>query len=244
MIRFIILLLFLTVFFALSLIMLPVEWLVGKFNQNAKDRSSLAIVKFAFRVVLSISGVTTTVKGIENIPTDEPVLFIGNHNGFYDIIISYVLMKRTTGFVAKKEMWKVPILRRWMQNLYCLFLDRENMKEGLKTILKGIDYIKEGKSIVIFPEGTRNKGEQDLLPFKAGSFKFAEKTGCKIIPMTQNNTECIFENQAPRLKKTHTIIEFGTPIDINSLSKEDRKNIADYTRNIILETYTRNKQLL
>ena len=244
MIRFIILLLFLFVFFTLSLIMLPIEWLIGKINQNAKDKSSHAIVNAAFRVVLFISGVHTTVIGLENIPKDEPVLFIGNHNGFFDIIISSVLMKRPTGFVAKKEMWKVPILRRWMQNIYCLFLDRENMKEGLKTILKGIDYIKDGKSIVIFPEGTRNKTDEDLLPFKAGSFKFAEKTGCKIIPMTQNNTQCIFENQMPKLRKTHTIIEFGTPIDINSFPKEERKNIASYTQNIILETYRKNKALL
>ena len=112
--------------------------------------------------------------GLENIPDDEPVLFIGNHRGFFDVIISYTYMKRPTGFVAKKEMKKALIIRRWMDNLFCLFLDRENMKEGLKTILKGIDYIKDGKSIVIFPEGTRNKGE-GVQDFHAGSFKFAEK---------------------------------------------------------------------
>lgn len=241
MIRFIILLLFLFIFFTLSLIMLPIEWVIGKISPSAKDKSSLAIVQFAFRVILLISGVKTTIIGLENVPKDEPVLFIGNHNGFYDIIIAYVLMKRPTGFVAKKEMWKVLIMRRWMQNLYCLFLDRENMKEGLKTILKGIDYIKDGKSIFIFPEGTRNKTDGDMLPFKAGSFKFAEKTGCKIIPVTQNHTECIFENQAPKLRRTHTVIEFGTPIDINTFSKEERKNIASYTQNIIRETYKKNK---
>ena len=98
-------------------------------------------------------------------------------------------------------MKKALIIRRWMDNLFCLFLDRKNMKEGLKTILKGIDYIKDGKSIVIFPEGTRNKGE-GVQDFHAGSFKFAEKTGCKIIPMVQTNTDCIFERQFPRLKAT------------------------------------------
>lgn len=245
MLRFIILLLFLFIFFTASLILLPIEWIIGKFNPSAKDKSSLAIVQWAFRQIVRISGVKTTVYGLENIPEDEPVLFIGNHRGFYDIIISYLLMKRPTGFVAKKEMNKIYIMRRWMRNLYCLFLDRENMKEGLKTILLGIDYIKNGKSIVIFPEGTRNKGDSDeLLPFRAGSFKFAEKTGCKIIPMTQNNTEAIFENQAPRLHKAHTIIEFGTPIDLSTISPEDKKNIAAYTRNIIQETYIKNKSLV
>ena len=66
-------------------------------------------------------------------------------------------MKRPTGYVAKKEMNKFLYVRRWMNNIQCLFLDRENMKEGLKTILKGIDNIKNGISVFIFPEGTRNK---------------------------------------------------------------------------------------
>ena len=110
------------------------------------------------------------------------------------------------------------------------------MKEGLKTILKGIDYIKDGKSIVIFPEGTRNKGE-GVQDFHAGSFKFAAKTGCKIIPMVQTNTDCIFERQFPRLKATHTTLAFGKPIDINSFPKEERKKIAAYTHDVIVEMY-------
>ena len=158
MIRSFLVIVFLILFFIFSLIALPVEWVIGKFNPDVKAVSSLRIVQGAFHIILFLAGVHTTVTGLENIPDDEPVLFIGNHRGFFDVIISYTYMKRPTGFVAKKEMKKALIIRRWMDNLFCLFLDRENMKEGLKTILKGIDYIKDGKSIVIFPEGTRNKG--------------------------------------------------------------------------------------
>lgn len=236
MIRSFLVIVFLILFFIFSLIALPVEWVIGKFNPDVKAVSSLRIVQGAFHIILFFAGVHTTVTGLENIPDDEPVLFIGNHRGFFDVIISYTYMKRPTGFVAKKEMKKALIIRRWMDNLFCLFLDRENMKEGLKTILKGIDYIKDGKSIVIFPEGTRNKGE-GVQDFHAGSFKFAEKTGCKIIPMVQTNTDCIFERQFPRLKATHTTLAFGKPIDINSFPKEERKKIAAYTHDVIVEMY-------
>lgn len=150
MIRSFLVIVFLILFFIFSLIALPVEWVIGKFNPDVKAVSSLRIVQGAFHIILFLAGVHTTVTGLENIPDDEPVLFIGNHRGFFDVIISYTYMKRPTGFVAKKEMKKALIIRRWMDNLFCLFLDRENMKEGLKTILKGIDYIKDGKSIVIF----------------------------------------------------------------------------------------------
>ena len=139
MIRLILIVIFAIIIFFASLIMLPVFWLIGKFNQDAKDRGSLRFVQGVFKVVLFLSGVTTTVKGLENLPKDgEAVLFVGNHHGFFDTIISYTYMKPRTGFVAKKEIEKVPLLNIWMKYLYCLFLDRKNMKEGLKTILTGI----------------------------------------------------------------------------------------------------------
>ena len=153
------------------------------------------------------------------------------------------MMPNITGFIAKKEMNKVPIIRVWMRYLYCLLLDRENPKEGLKTILKGIEYLKSGKSIVIFPEGTRNKGD-GVLKFHSGSFKLAEKSNCKIIPMVQNNTENILETHMPFIKHTKTILEFGKPINVASMSKEERRNLPDMTYNIVKDMYEHNKQLV
>lgn len=239
MIRLIFAVLFLIIYCIFSLILIPLEWLIGKFNKRAKDISSLRLIQWFFKGILFISGVKTTVIGYENIPKNEPVLFIGNHRGIFDILITYSRMPGLTGYIAKKEVKKLPIISTWMKMLYCLFLDRDNVKEGLKTILTGIEHIKNGVSIVIFPEGTRNKGE-GLLPFHAGSFKLADKTNCKIIPMVQTNTEAILENHFPKIKAAHTTLEFGRPIDITSFSKEERRNIADYTRNAVLEIYERN----
>ena len=245
MIRLILIVIFAIIIFFASLIMLPVFWLIGKFNQDAKDRGSLRFVQGVFKVVLFLSGVTTTVKGLENLPKDgEAVLFVGNHHGFFDTIISYTYMKPRTGFVAKKEIEKVPLLNIWMKYLYCLFLDRKNMKEGLKTILTGIDYLKAGTSIVIFPEGTRNKSIDGVLPFHAGSFKLAEKSGCLIVPVVQNNTSAIFEDHAPFLKKAHTIIEFCEPLDMSLMSAEDKKNVPEYVHGLILTKYNNNQKLV
>ncbi|MFQ9511776.1 MAG: lysophospholipid acyltransferase family protein, partial [Lachnospiraceae bacterium] len=116
------------------------------------------------------------------------------------------------------------LLSNWMRKLYCLFLDRNDIKAGFKTILTGIDYIKNGISIWIFPEGTRNKdSEASLLPFKEGSLKIAEKSGCPIIPVAMHHTADIFENHFPKIKKTHVTVEFGTPIVLKELEKEERK---------------------
>ena len=245
MIRLILVLLFLLIFFILSIPVFLVEIIIGKFNPRKKEMSSLRIVQFGFRCIRFLSGTSTTVLGYGNIPKDEAVLFVGNHRSFYDVIIAYSMMPNATGFVAKKEIEKVPFLRTWMRFINCLFLDRKDIKEGMKTILKGIDLVKNNNtSIVIFPEGTRNKETEGMLPFHEGSLKIAEKSGCKIVPMVQNNTSWCFEDHFPTIKRNHTVIEFGEPIDISELSKEDRKFLGAYVQKIMLDMYEKNKELV
>ena len=244
MIRFIGVVIFLFLFLILGIPVLGIEWLIGKVSKKTADYQNLRIVQWAFRVILSIAGVKVTVIGEENVP-DEPVLFIGNHRSYFDILVTYSRCKRLTGYVANKEMLSYPLLRDWMKRLYCLFLDRDNMKEGLKTILQAIDYVKQGISICIFPEGTRNTGEElTMLPFHQGSFKIAEKSGCAIVPMSLNNTAEIFENHFPRIKKTHVILEYGKPIYPKELDKDEKKRLAQTCQDIIQETITRNQALL
>ena len=244
MIRIILILFFVILFLMIGIPVLGIEWLIGKVSKKTMDYSSLRLVQWAFRTVLKISGVELTVIGEENVP-DEPVLFIGNHRSYFDIVITYARCKRLTGYIAKKEMLSIPLLSTWMKRLYCLFLDRSNPKEGLKTILQAIDYVKQGISICIFPEGTRNTGEElSMLPFHAGSFKIAEKTGCAIVPMSLNNTADIFEGHFPFVKKTHVILEYGTPIYPKELDKETRKHVGEYCSNIIQETINKNQALV
>lgn len=234
MIRLICIILFLIIFFTLSIPVYLIEWIVGKININVRHRSSRFIIANAFRVCLFISGVKIQSKGKENIPKEEACLFVGNHNGFFDILTSYVTIGKVMGFVAKKEMLKVPFLNVWMYYINCLFLDRTNIRNGLKTILKGADYIKNGISIFIFPEGTRSK-DGKLQPFKEGSMKMAEKADCPIIPVAMTGTAALFENQFPRIKRGTVTVEFGTPIHISELSKEDKKFLGAYTQKKIQE---------
>lgn len=234
--------LFMFIFSIFSLVAYPIEWVLGFISRKAKDKSSLRIVQGAFKCILFIGGIKTRVIGRERIPKDEPVLFVGNHKSYFDIVIAYSLMPNLTGFVAKKELKKVPVISWWMRNLYCLFLDRKDTREGLKTIIQGIEYMKTGVSVVIFPEGTRSETDE-LLPFHEGSLKFAEKTGCKIIPLVQNNTRACFEDNNNRVKRAKTVIEFGEPIDIKTLSKEERKFLGAYVSARIAEIYQKNKSI-
>lgn len=243
MIRFILLAAFVILFLILSMPLMLAEWIIGKFNMDIKNKSSLAIVNWAFRCCLKITGVKVTVLGEEHVPTDKAVLYVGNHRSYFDILLTYVRVPRPTGYVAKKEMEKIPLLSIWMKNLHCLFLDRENIKEGLKTILKGVEKVKSGISICIFPEGTRNKVNDTFLPFHEGSFKIAEKTGCPIVPMAIYNSADIYEDHFPKIRKTRVILEYLEPIYTNELDKEEKKFLGSMVQKRIEDAYFKNKFL-
>lgn len=246
MIRFIIVCICVIGYLILSIPILLAEWVVGKFNPRAKDISSLRIIQTVFRFILKVTGADITIIGHENVPKDQAVLYIGNHRSFFDILLTYVHCPDLTGYVAKKEMAPIPLLSIWMRYLHCLFLDRKDIKEGMKTILTAIEKVKNGISICIFPEGTRNKedDELELLPFHEGSFKIATKSGCPIIPMAISNSAEIFENHFPKIKPCKVVVEYGKPIYPEQLSKEDKKRLGAYTQGIILEMLKKNQELV
>ena len=122
----------------------------GKGNQLSSDRSgSISFYPVDIRCEADCYQ--------ENAAADVPVLYIGNHRSFFDVPITYPRCPIRTGYIAKKEMEKVPLLSTWMKRLHCLFLDRNDLRQGLKTILTAIEKVKSGISICIFPEIHRTK---------------------------------------------------------------------------------------
>ena len=190
-----------------------------------------------------LAGGRATVLGLENIPADHPVLFVGNHRSIFDIILAGSLIKYPVGFVAKKELQGTPITLI-MEEIHCLFLDREDPRQGLKTILTAIDYVKSGISMFIFPEGTRCKVEGTFLPFHAGSFKIATKAKVPIVPVTIVGMGDVFEDHYPRLKWAPVVIEFGKPIETADMDRNAQKDLPDKVKALMEETYKKNSELI
>ncbi|SDB30872.1 lysophospholipid acyltransferase family protein [Eubacterium oxidoreducens] len=236
--------LFAILFLVLAIPVLFIEWLLAKHNQEASDLRCLHFVQWAFRCILKICGVRQTIIGEEYLPTDEAVLFVGNHRSWFDILITYSHMKMRTGYVAKDSIESVPLLKNWMYRLHCLFMSRNDMKAALRCVLKGVDLLKHGISIFIFPEGTRGKGSDHiLLPFHEGSFKMAEKAKCKVIPVAILGTREIFEAHLPYVKPCSVIVEYGKPIDLSELDKETKKHLGTYMQKTIQEMLIKNQSL-
>lgn len=221
-----------------------VTWLIGKASEDAMLKIRYGYVHNALKVVWFLGGGKLTTIGLENIPRDRAVLFVANHRSIFDVIITGMQIPQPTGYVAKIELSKIPLLALQMRAIKCLFLDRENVKQGLKVILEAISYVKSGVSMLIFPEGTRSKKEGEFLEFHQGSFKIATKAKVPIVPVTIVNTGDLLEDHFPRLKRAHVIIEYGEPIETADLDRKAQAQLPDKVKEVIVDTYKKNAPLI
>ena len=132
-----------------------------KKNPEKSWEKARKFVSGFFRFELKLSGCKVNVIGEENIPQDGPVLFVGNHRSYFDILIYHEAIGKPLGFLAKKEMEKIPLLPLYMRDIGCLFLDRDDIKQGLSVIKQGTEYMKQGHSMLVLPAGTRNRRAQN-----------------------------------------------------------------------------------
>ena len=238
MIKIIIIILFLLLFSIYTIIDMIVGLFISLVDKELLRKHSINVVKFVFRVIVLIAGVEINYSGIENLKSlnaEKSYFVISNHRGYFDIITGYLLFEKDTGIVSKDNLKKVPLLCFWMKRINCLFLNRKDLRDGLKMVLDAINNINNGISMWIFPEGTRCKSKNplDMLEFKQGTFKIPEKADCYILPISFRNTEMVFENQFPRVKSARVYINIGVPYKISELTENNKKNIAAYSQEVV-----------
>ncbi|SHF10819.1 lysophospholipid acyltransferase family protein [Clostridium fallax] len=175
-------------------------------------------------------GLSIDIKGKENIPKGVCV-FISNHQSILDIPIMVEASNRPIGFIAKKELIKIPVLGQWMKLVHCVTLDRQNVREAIKVINDGVENLKKGYSMGIFPEGTRAK-DGIIKPFKKGSLKLATKAKVPIVPVTIDGAYKAFEIDG-KFKKANITITFSKPIFTENLSREEEIELPKIIENTI-----------
>ncbi len=214
------------IWFGLSLIMtIPfifrVKYLEKQGRKAERDALVYKCANLWSNSLLKVAGVKVTVHGIENIPKNKTVLYIGNHQGNFDIPIYISQIPGLIGFIAKVELTKIPLIKTWMGFMKCVFMDRSNIRKSGEAIIQGIKNLKSGYSMVIFPEGTRSKKDQ-MGQFKTGSFKLASKSNRPIIPVTINGSYKIMEHgNGPWIKPSKVELYIHPMIDTTNLTKEE-----------------------
>ncbi len=213
-------------------------WHTSKADRIMQEKGELEAEVYTSEIVADIcrrifkkTGAELIVTGLENIPKDKNFVLIANHQSMVDVFAIMQTINRPIGFIAKAELKKVPVLRKWMSSMGCIFMNRSDLRESMQALLEGIKKVKNGYSLCIFPEGTRTDGE--MLEFKGGSFKLATKSGAPILPLTIDGTHRVLEDNKFWIKGETIRLTYHPIIETKGLSKEEQNALPERVQSIV-----------
>ncbi len=212
---------------------IPLLYLMDKLHLDTiRAKVTSFLVTLWCKIILFTSGSTISVHGKENIPADHSYCVVANHQGYFDIPALLMTVPWTVGFVAKKELSKVPFLAAWMKAIGVVFMDRNDRRSALDVMKFASERIKTGQPMVIFPEGTRSLGTP-IKEFKQASLKLALLSKTKILPVTLDGTWEIIESPKKGINPVRAHVYFHPVIDTAEIPEEEIPFLAERLREII-----------
>jgi 1-acyl-sn-glycerol-3-phosphate acyltransferase len=158
---------------------------------------------------------------------DGPVVFVSNHESYMDIpLFCAVIRDKQFGFIAKRNLSKLPVFGKWIAEIRSVFIEREDARASLKSIEEGVALLREGFSLVVFPEGTRSKGGP-MGAFKKGSLRLAAKPGVAVVPVTHTGCYRIFEESGVIRAGMRVRVFIHPPIETAGMSKQEAAALSE-----------------
>lgn len=203
-------------------------------REKAEEEAFKTVQKWAKRVVKT-GHQNFNVTGLQNIPTDRPVLFVSNHESYGDVpMIIHALKGYNVGFILKSTMLRIPFIGDFLKYMHCVPLDQSNMREASKSINTAAEEINNGYSLVIFPEGKRSFNNYPA-QFKNGAFKIVMKTGVTIVPVYLHNVHLTYEGNGCMVTGTDVTVNFLEPIETHELSRAEMQALNTKVYDIIMD---------
>jgi 1-acyl-sn-glycerol-3-phosphate acyltransferase len=229
MIRFI----FLNVFIGLHTLVFCL-WciLLSLFDKDGSKAHRLCAKPWA-RTILFMCGVKLDVRGIENLDKIAPQIFMSNHQSYFDIFALLAGLPANFKFILKKELMRIPMFGIAMKRAGYIAIDRGDRKKAIVSINRAADRIRNGASVLIFPEGTRSK-DGTVQAFKHGGFHLAMRSGCNIIPVAILKSRDIVPKGSLKVNKGTIYLKIGKPISVTDYSKKDMNPLIEMTRNAVI----------
>lgn len=213
------------------------KWMLFKSRKMAQDERRMYVYQFLRRWcpgLFKACGTRVIYHGLENMPDQGGVLYVGNHQSIFDIIAMLSIMEFPTAFVNKKELDHVFFLGALMRGIDCVSIDREDLRQSLSAIKTASERLKEGMNMVIFPEGTRSKNGQ-MGEFKKGSIRAATNIGGKIVPfrITSEIRDILENNKGLHIIPQEVHVYIGKPIDTGAMTRQEQKDLAEEIPQIV-----------
>lgn len=184
------------------------------------------------RIGCLLAGIRIEVAGAENVPRDSPVVFMSNHQGYFDILALFLAIPQRFSYIAKEELFKIPVFGHSMARAGYIPLDRGDGRRALKNMDSAAAIVRGGRSVVIFPEGTRGF-DLGLLPFKKGGFLLAQKAGVPIVPVTINGSKQVHPKGRFELHPGNISVRFAGPLPPAEAAGKERDRLLDEVRRAI-----------
>jgi 1-acyl-sn-glycerol-3-phosphate acyltransferase len=185
------------------------------------------------KVILFVCGVKVNVKGLENVESRIPRIYLTNHQSAFDIFALLSCLPVHFKFVLKQELMKIPLLGATMRRAGYVGIDRDDPRKALKSMHDAAEQIKGGASVVIFPEGTRSTDGQ-IQDFRPGAFHLALKSGRDVVPITINGSYRIMPKSSFRINKGTFVMRFGKPIPVKGYTKKDTVKLMALVRDTMI----------
>lgn len=190
-----------------------------------------AYLRSLFRVACFFMRVSYKYEGLENIPNGPFVLF-PNHKSYADILILFMMVKRPISFISKPENFNIPLVGKYMENINCIGLNRDNDREAATAIIKGIKNIKAGYPMIIFPEGgIKSRADEHMFEAKAGAYKLAMKPQVPVVPVTLIGMTKIKNNFPWKKSKVKAIVH--KPITYEEYQDLNTHELGERVREIV-----------
>lgn len=194
------------------------------------------IAKIWTNSILFAAGVRLEIEGLDNIDPKKSYIFIGNHQSHFDVLSVFSTLPLTVRFMAKKELFKIPVFGWSLYASGTIKIDRSNRQRAITSMNNALDRIKRGVSVVVFPEGTRSE-DGKIRDFKKGGFVLAIKGGIPIVPVSISGSRFILPKNIVRINPGKIKIVFSNPIQTKDYGYQQREKLSIDVRNIIIKNY-------
>ena len=193
------------------------------------------------KCILGISKIKVTIKGYSNLKPGKSYIYMPNHMSNIDIPVLQAYLPVQFRWLAKAELYKIPIFGHAMKSAGYISIDRSDRKSAINSLNQAAKLISNGVSVIIFPEGTRSR-TYNIQPFKKGGFVLAVDSGVSIVPIIIHGTAKIMPRKKISIKPGKVTLEITKPITTSNYTRKTKDDLMEKVRNIIRESYEKGRE--